>query len=97
MSTVRKILGKKGRVTIPYEYRQILDMNPDDVITFSMNEDRNCVVITKDKVRNDRKNTKNEESSSFEDYLSGLPTMDILEMVRILVTELTSREASHDT
>ena len=42
MYTVRKILGKRGRTTIPYEFRQILDMRPQDVITFSINDDKNC-------------------------------------------------------
>lgn len=50
MYTVRKILGKRGRTTIPYELRQILDMRAQDVITFSINDDKNCVVITKEKI-----------------------------------------------
>ena len=92
MSTIKKILGKKGRITIPYEYRQILDMNPDDVITFSMNEDKNCVVITKDKIRNDRPSNQ-EEDSSFEDYIAEITTEDLFVMVYILLTELVTRRA----
>ena len=92
MSTVKKILGKKGRITIPYEYRQILDLNPDDVITFSMNEDKNCVVITKDKIRNDR-SINQEEDSSFEDYIAEITTEDLFVMVYILLTELITRRA----
>lgn len=50
MATIRRILGKRGRTTIPYEFRQILDMRCNDVLTFAMNDDRNCVVITKEKI-----------------------------------------------
>ena len=53
MATIRRILGKRGRTTIPYEFRQILDMRYNDVLTFAINDDRNCVVITKEKICDD--------------------------------------------
>ena len=53
MATIRRILGKRGRTTIPYEFRQILNMRCNDVLTFAMNDDRNCVVITKEKICDD--------------------------------------------
>ena len=50
MFTTRRILGKRGRTTIPYEFRQILNLRPTDVISFSINDDKNCVIITKEKI-----------------------------------------------
>ena len=40
MATLRRILGKRGRTTIPYEFRQILDLRHNDVLTFAMNDDK---------------------------------------------------------
>lgn len=53
MATIRRILGKRGRTTIPFEFRQILDLRQNDVLTFAMNDDKNCVVITKEKICTD--------------------------------------------
>ena len=33
MATLRRILGKRGRTTIPYEFRQILNLKHNDVLT----------------------------------------------------------------
>ena len=44
MENIRRILGKKGRITIPYEMRIAGDFEPNDVVTFSMPNERTVIV-----------------------------------------------------
>ena len=43
MRTLR-ILGKRGRITIPYEIRQRLGFRPNDVLSFQIMDDRTLLV-----------------------------------------------------
>ena len=43
MRTLR-ILGKRGRITVPYEIRQKLGFRPNDVLSFQIVEDRTVLV-----------------------------------------------------
>ena len=43
MRTLR-ILGKRGRITIPYEIRQRLGFRPNDVLSFQIMDDRTVLV-----------------------------------------------------
>ena len=43
MRTLR-ILGKRGRITIPYEIRQKLGFRPNDVLSFQIVDDRTVLV-----------------------------------------------------
>ena len=43
MRTLR-ILGKRGRITIPYEIRQRLGFRPNDVLSFQIVDDRTVLV-----------------------------------------------------
>ena len=43
MRTLR-ILGKRGRITIPYEIRQRLGFRPNDVLSFQIVDDRTLLV-----------------------------------------------------
>lgn len=47
---IRRILGNKGRTTIPYEFRMRLGMTPNDVLDFELDKDRNAVIVTKAKL-----------------------------------------------
>lgn len=38
MVEMKRILGKRGRTTIPYEFRRILDLKQNDVLTFAMSD-----------------------------------------------------------
>lgn len=48
--SIRRILGNKGRTTIPYEFRINLGMTPNDVLDFELDKDRNAVIVTKAKL-----------------------------------------------
>jgi len=44
-----RILGKRGRTTIPYAMRMSLGMKPNDVLSFEQTDD-NAIVIRKEKL-----------------------------------------------
>jgi bifunctional DNA-binding transcriptional regulator/antitoxin component of YhaV-PrlF toxin-antitoxin module len=41
---IYKILGKRGRITIPYEIRQSLDFEEKDVISFEPQDDGTVII-----------------------------------------------------
>lgn len=45
MKTTYRILGKKGRITIPYEIRKHIGFRQNDILSFT--EQENCSVIVK--------------------------------------------------
>ena len=53
MAKIKRIMGKRGRITIPYEFRDILDIRPNDILTFAITDDKTCVIITKEKICTD--------------------------------------------
>lgn len=62
MSKIYKILGKKGRITIPIETRIRLGFSCNDIISFE--EKNNTVILRKEKICNkcndtSQKNNKN--------------------------------------
>lgn len=89
MATIRRILGKRGRTTIPYDFRQILDMRCNDVLTFAMNDDRNCVIITKEKICDDCiKNIKYPEVQTVFATAGQLNREDKLRLITVLLEML---------
>ena len=45
MSKMYKILGKRGRITIPYEIRERVGFMSNDVLSFTESEDGKSIVI----------------------------------------------------
>lgn len=41
---IYKILGKRGRITIPFAIREKLGLEPDDVLSFELQEDGGVVI-----------------------------------------------------
>ena len=46
MNKVYKIIGKKGRITIPYNFREKLNIRAGDVVSFEMKND--SVIVRKE-------------------------------------------------
>lgn len=44
---VRRVLGIRGRITIPYHIRETLGIKYNDVLSFSVTDDPKVVTITK--------------------------------------------------
>lgn len=51
MKTIYRILGKRGRITIPFTFRQHVGFQPDDVLSFTIQEDQ-TVLIKREKLCN---------------------------------------------
>lgn len=45
-----RILGKRGRVTIPYDIRQRVGFQQNDVLSFSESEDGRTVIVRREKI-----------------------------------------------
>lgn len=50
MKKLLRILGKRGRITIPYEIRQRVGFAYNDVLSFTESEDGRSVVIRREKL-----------------------------------------------
>ena len=98
MPTMRRILGKRGRTTIPYEFRQILDLRHNDVLTFAINDDKTCVVITKEKICTDCiKFVPYGKEISLDDFLSKMNKDEMLQTIAVLSKALVEKEESNAT
>lgn len=64
-----RILGKRGRVTIPYEIRQRVGFKYNDVLSFTEQDDR-TVIVRREKVCDECR--EQEEKASLQEFLAGL-------------------------
>ena len=48
--TMYRILGKRGRITIPFEIRQRVGFSNNDVLSFTESEDGKSVTVTREKI-----------------------------------------------
>lgn len=74
MATYR-ILGKKGRITIPYEMRKAIGLSYKDVLSFENSKDGKGVIIKKEKICDTCKEAthiKQTDKVTFLDYLNSL-------------------------
>jgi AbrB family looped-hinge helix DNA binding protein len=74
---INKILGKRGRITIPYEIRLKMGFKYNDVVSFE-EQDNNTVIIRREKIcdgcKNDAPNPveKPTDEITLLDFLDGL-------------------------
>lgn len=47
---IYKVLGKRGRITIPFEIRQRVGFSANDILSFSESEQGQTVVIRREKI-----------------------------------------------
>lgn len=73
MLKIYRVLGKKGRITIPYEIRQRIGFRYNDVLSFTQQDD-GSVLIKREKICDNCKDLKEdfEENFTLEDFLDGL-------------------------
>ena len=50
MTKMVRILGKRGRITIPFEIRQRLGFKQNDVLSFTEEEDGRTVVVRRERI-----------------------------------------------
>ena len=53
MMKLFRVLGKRGRVTIPYEIRQRVDFRYNDILSFTEGKDGHTVVVRREKICDD--------------------------------------------
>lgn len=71
MNKFVKVLGKRGRVTIPIEIRGAAGFEYNDVLSFELAED-NAVLIRKEKVCDCAEIKPEEKKETLLDFLNGL-------------------------
>lgn len=78
MNQMYRILGKRGRITIPFEIRQRVGFSCNDVLSFTESEDGSSVIVKREKVCDSCKTgvpAKRKEQSdtlTLYDFLNGL-------------------------
>ena len=50
MEKIYRVLGKRGRVTIPYEIRQKVGFSQNDVLSFERSEDGRTVTVRRERI-----------------------------------------------
>ncbi len=73
MLKMYRVLGKRGRITIPYEIRQRIGFRHNDVLSFTQQDD-GSVLIKREKICDNCKEFADdfEESITLEDFLDSL-------------------------
>ena len=73
MGKIYRIMGKRGRTTIPYAIRVNCHMGPNDLLSFEL-ADKDTIMIRKEKVCGGMQSDCVEESRfSLEEFLESLP------------------------
>lgn len=75
MNKLFRILGKRGRITIPYEIRQRVGFAYNDVLSFTESGDDRAVIVRREKICDnciDHAPTKFEETVDLKDFLDDL-------------------------
>lgn len=52
MTKLLRVLGKRGRITIPYEIRQKLGLSHNDLLSFTEGNDGRTVIVRRERMRN---------------------------------------------
>ncbi len=70
---IYRVLGKKGRITIPYEIRQRIGFRYNDVLSFTQQDD-GSVLVRKEKICDNCKYLEEdfEENFTLEDFIDSL-------------------------
>ena len=73
MLKIYRVLGKKGRITIPYEIRQRIGFRNNDVLSF-IQQDDGSVLVRREKICDNCQYLEEnfEENITLEDFLDSL-------------------------
>ncbi len=73
MLKMYRVLGKRGRITIPYEIRQRIGFRHNDVLSFTQQDD-GSVVVRREKICDNCKEFADEfeENITLDDFLDSL-------------------------
>lgn len=72
MLKIYRVLGKKGRITIPFEIRQRIRFRYNDVLSFTQQDD-GSILVRREKICDNCKELEDfEENYTLEDFLDSL-------------------------
>lgn len=74
MLKMYRVLGKRGRITIPFEMRMGVGFKSNDVLSFTKQDDR-TIVVRKEKICdncNEQETVKKDEEVTLLEFLNGL-------------------------
>jgi len=73
MNKIYRVLGKRGRITIPYEIRQRVGLGYNDILSFTESND-NTVIVKREKICDNCKACHSDESDpiTLESFLDEL-------------------------
>lgn len=74
--TVYRVMGKRGRITIPYEFRQQVGFRYNDVLSFTQQDD-NTVTVKREKICDNCAGRKPQDTVGAAD--KGLTLMELLD------------------
>lgn len=70
---IYRIIGKRGRITIPYALRQKLEIGPNDVLSFSETTDKRAIVVRKEQICDcEKTEVAGTDEMTLYDFLNGL-------------------------
>lgn len=78
MTQMFRILGKRGRITIPFEIRQRVGFSYNDVLSFTEAPDGRSVIVKREKICDNcktsatEKNKNHADTVTLYDFLNGL-------------------------
>ena len=75
MQTIYRVLGKRGRVTIPFDIRRRVGFGYNDVLSFTESDDGRTVMVRREKICGDCKNcgcSDNSDEVTLKDFLDSL-------------------------
>ena len=73
MTKLYRVLGKRGRITIPFEIRQRVGFTYNDVLSFTESPDGRTVTVKREKICDNCAKTADKEAEmTLEDFLDSL-------------------------
>ena len=76
-NTIYRVMGKRGRITIPYEFRQQVGFGYNDILSFTKQDD-NTVIVKREKICDNCKRREAPPSAS-NSADAGVTLMELLD------------------
>ena len=98
---IYKILGRRGRITIPFEIREAMDIGYNDILSF-VQEDEDTIVVRRehlcDLCKPEQPNavSKPTNETTLLDFLNGLTTAEQRAALVHLSIQLAARRGEND-
>lgn len=94
MTKLYRVLGKRGRITIPYEIRQRVGFSYNDVLSFTESPDGRTVTVKREKICDNCAKTADKGTEmTLEDFLDSLSA----EQQRVALVHLSVKWAEQKT